>query len=253
VLSGSESVVSGQLFGSDEATRVASSVTQTEEYIDPSLLTMLGCEPPNPFPSGVSQPPEAALAEQSQSQISLLSSLPSAQKPFPTLSFETLYAQDTGSGASPISAASTNQSSTQSASPSDSSSGSVDAPDGKRKIKVTSVNSVCAVCTRSFSSASRYRHHIDRHSCQAPSECHQCGQPLKHSKDLKRHLGLSNAAPSCPALKAAGFEAKRFACLCSSKPFTRKDTLQRHLRNSAGDGLQPHRCRVCDHSPCKCA
>ncbi|KAF2628419.1 hypothetical protein BU25DRAFT_35378 [Macroventuria anomochaeta] len=151
---------------------------------------------------------------------------------------------------SPSSLPSLGQFTPQPASPPDTSQVSIDAPDGKMVIESAPTSFVCKTCTKSFPTMLRYRQHVNRHSCQAPSECKQCGQSIKHAKDLKRHLGSSKASPSCPALKNASPQGKHFACICSSKTYTRKDSLIRHLRTSA---TGKHRCRTCGNRPCTCS
>ena len=258
---GFEGVDNWQPFGTlDES---VPSGTSSAEYLDltsiinPSLSTTQLPESQNSFLSGISQLTGESLAENSQLQLSLDSFLHGVQQPSPTPSSSTLAPSQANDPRfdtypSPSSLPSSDQSTIQSASPPDTSHASVEAPDGKKEIKSARANFVCTTCTKSFSNALRFGHHVNRRSCRAPSECQQCGQPIKHSKDLRRHLGLSMAAPACRALKAVGPQLKRFVCTCNSKSYTRKDSLLRHLRNSTSDISQRHRCQACDHYPCSC-
>ncbi|KAH7076624.1 hypothetical protein BKA63DRAFT_489932 [Paraphoma chrysanthemicola] len=218
-----------------------------------SLLTVLGYETQNEFPSGISQFSEEALADSSPSQIPPHFSATNSHESSPTSSLGTFPDQNPACSAKSTSVASTEHSFARSPSSADSISISVGVSNGKKQIPVAATTITCARCTRSFSTASRYRHTTDGHNCQSPFECPHCRKPIKHLKSLSRHLGLDGGAAACLELKkAAAFHPKELACTCSSKQFTRRDTLIRHLRNKAGDTKQEHRCRACDNSPCKC-
>jgi hypothetical protein len=225
------------------------------EYFNPSPLTAQVHEPPTCFLSGINLPTEEALADNSQSQFSHETLLHGVQQPSPTPTHTPTPTKAPGTSTetypSPISLPSPDLSTIPSGSPPDTRHVSVEAPDGKKAIESTR-SKVCTTCTKSFS-ASRYQHHINRHECKPATECQQCGEPIKHLKDLKRHLGSSKAAPACPVLKAAGYHSKHFACICSTKTYTRKDSLLRHFRTTASDVSQEHRCKACDRFPCACS
>ncbi|KAF2831415.1 hypothetical protein CC86DRAFT_138952 [Ophiobolus disseminans] len=223
------------------------------DFIYPSLLTTQVHEPQHCSLSGIDQFTVETLAENSQSQY-FLDPLPNgAQQPSPTTSSSTPVPNMDNCASmevypSPSSLLSSDQSPTHSASPPEMSQILTEAPDGKVAIRSASTNFVCPICTKSFSNALRFGQHIKDHN--TPSKCKHCGKNFKHAKDRQRHLGSSKAAPSCLVLKTASPEGKHFACICSSKSYTRKDTLIRHLRQSA---TGQHYCRACGNRPCTCS
>ncbi|KAJ5065006.1 hypothetical protein J3E72DRAFT_27884 [Bipolaris maydis] len=151
---------------------------------------------------------------------------------------------------SPSSLPSLGQLTSQVTSPQDTTQVGLNMPDGKVAIEPAGMSFTCETCTKSFTNKSRYDRHANRHSCKAPSRCEQCGQSIKHPKDLKRHLGSNSALPSCPALKKVNPQVNSFMCICSSKTYTRKDSLVRHLRTSKKGN---HCCRACNKNPCGCS
>jgi hypothetical protein len=259
VLQGFEGVDYSQLLGTlDESVLIGTSDAEyydTSAYFPLSLLTAQVHEPQPYFLSGLSQSAVETFAESSYLQ---LSPNPSShgvqqrqQQPSPTPSSHTLNfnkVDDTRMETypSPTSLPSPDQVPSQSPTPSVNGRVPVEAPEGKRAISSERANLVCKTCTMSFPNALRFKNHVNRRSCRAPSECHQCGEPIKHPKDLKRHLGSSQAAPACPALKGPGKLAKRFACTSCSKVYLRKDSLQRHVQ-------EKHRCQACNKSYCACS
>lgn len=226
------------------------------EFICPSLLTAQVHEPRNCSLLGIDRFTVETLAENSQSQ-SLLNILPyGVQQPSPIISTSTSTStpvpQMTNGMSmevypSPPSLLTSDHSTTQSASPPDASQISIDASDGKMAIRSAPTNFVCTICTKPFSNALRLGQHVKDHN--APAKCKHCGKHFKHAKDRQRHLGSSKAAPSCPVLKAASPKNKHFACVCSSRTYTRKDTLIRHLRQAV---IGTHCCRACGNRPCTC-
>lgn len=229
--------------------------SNTFDYINPSLLTKHAHEPQNRSLSGLDHSTTETIANNSQPQLSLKSVPYGVQQPSPapTSSIQApSKANDTSMEAypSPSLLLSLGQFTPQPASPPDIAQVGSDAPHGKMAIESAPTSFVCKTCTKSFPTMLRYHQHVNRRSCQAPSECKQCGQSIKHAKDLKRHLGSSKASPSCPALKNVSLQAKGFACICSSKTYTRKDSLIRHLRTSRTEN---HCCRACGKSPCTCS
>lgn len=223
------------------------------EFLDPSLLTAWMHEPQSCFAPNIDQLAGETLAENSQSQISLDPHTYGIQQSSPNSRSSASVASkanDTSAEIhmSPCSLLASDISTPpQSASPPDISQPSIYLPDGKRAIESAPAKFSCPTCTRSFSNALRFSQHVKEH--RALSHCEHCGEHFKYAKDRQRHLGSSNAAPSCRILKAAGSETKHFACICKSKAFTRKDTLIRHLRLST---TGEHCCRACGSRPCTC-
>ncbi|KAH7076625.1 hypothetical protein BKA63DRAFT_594103 [Paraphoma chrysanthemicola] len=225
------------------------------EYFSLGLLTAPAHESQDCFPSGVSQSTNGALAEISQPPHTRSHGI---QQPSPTPSSSSLVAHnDVEVPAeiypSPASSPSPTLRNAESAIPSDSVLRCEEAPKGKREIDPMRATFVCPTCSEPFPNALCYRQHQIRHSCQAPTICHHCDRSFKYPKDLKRHLGQSKAAPSCPVLKSTGVSTKPFACLCESAAYTRKDSLQRHMdrENARGNGPD-HRCIACQQRRCTC-
>lgn len=120
----------------------------------------------------------------------------------------------------------------------------------KKLIQTATAIFVCSYCKTSFTSNSRYKQHENQRSCRAQFSCHDCGRKFRHQKDLHRHLGSKDAAPSCPKLKTV---TKIFACTCGGKPYTRKDTLQRHIdRSNSRSSNKNHQCITCRCCRCRC-
>jgi hypothetical protein len=227
-----------------------------QEYIDPSVLTRSEHEPLNYYPSGISQSVSEASA---QSQF-LLNPIPPDIQHIPSTTYTAAldYEQESGSRKSQrLSYPAPLQSSpSQPASPASSGQASSDAPEGKMEIASARTKYVCPSCRESFTTGLRYRRHFGVLGCQTSSFCHDCGKKFTKEKDLQRHRGHTNAAPSCPKLKAIDPRVKPFACTCNLKAYKRKDSLLRHLRNlrgHAGDDLQQHRCKACDRAFCSCS
>ncbi|KAJ6285557.1 hypothetical protein J3E71DRAFT_373738 [Bipolaris maydis] len=222
--------------------------SNTSGCIDPSLLTQHVHEPRYYSRSWLDQSTKQTLAENSQSQLSPQqphqAKATNAQAPtIPNdMSIEAYP--------SPSSLPSLGQLTSQVTSPQDTTQVGLNMPDGKVAIEPAGMSFTCETCTKSFTNKSRYDRHANRHSCKAPSRCEQCGQSIKHPKDLKRHLGSNSALPSCPALKKVNPQVNSFMCICSSKTYTRKDSLVRHLRTSKKGN---HCCRACNKNPCGCS
>ncbi|KAF5847451.1 hypothetical protein GGP41_000206 [Bipolaris sorokiniana] len=229
--------------------------SNTSGCIDPSLLTQHVHEPCYYSRSWLDQSTKQTLAENSQSQLYPNPTPSNVQQPLLTPATNKKapdIPKDTSIEAypSPSSLPSLGQLTPQIASPPDTTQIGLNIPDGKVAIEPAGMSFVCKTCTKSFLSRLRYDQHVNRHSCKAPSRCEQCGQPIKHPKDLRRHLGSNNALPSCPALKSVSPRASNFMCICNSKTYTRKDSLVRHLRTSKTGN---HRCRTCGKNPCACS
>lgn len=232
--------------------------TESTKYIDPYLLTRQEHEPQDWFPSEISQPIAETLAQSTQSQ-----SLFDLTKPKTKINTSTSVAHltinddclewDVELKQAPSSSRYTDPSQSPISSSSVDEQVPSDKPEGKIEISATSTSLMCPTCQESFSTALRYRKHMGALACHMPFSCHDCGRKFKKEKDLQRHRGHAKAASSCPKLRNSEFHAKPFACTCNSKAYTRKDSLLRHLRKHARDGMQHHRCRACNRSPCTCA
>ncbi|EUC38273.1 hypothetical protein COCCADRAFT_32726 [Bipolaris zeicola 26-R-13] len=222
--------------------------SNTSSCIDPSLLTQHVHEPCCSSLSWLDQSTKQTLAENSQSQLSphqtRHSKATNARAP------ATPNDMSIEAYPSPSSLPSLGRLTPKVASPPDTTQIGLNIPDGKIAIEPAGMSFICKTCTKSFPNKLRYDRHANMHSCKAPSRCEQCGQSIKHLKDLKRHLGSNNALPSCPALKNDSPRASSFMCFCSSKTYTRKDSLVRHLRTSKAGN---HRCRTCNKNPCACS
>jgi len=126
-----------------------------------------------------------------------------------------------------------------------------DSLDGKMKVDRHASTFSCTTCKEVFTNHLRYRQHIGRRVCTAQCFCHGCGTTFKHPKDLRRHQGSEASVTSCSKLKASSLARRHFACICGIKPYTRKDSLQRHLKKLAGQN-EKHRCKLCHRNPCCC-
>jgi hypothetical protein len=258
VLQGFEGVNYSQPLGTlDESVLTGTSDAEyydTSAYFSPSLLTAQVHEPQPYFLSGLNQSAAETFAESSYLQLSPNPSsygVQQQQQPSPTPSSQTLNLgkadnTHTETYPSPTSLPPPDQVPSQSPTPSVNGQVLAVAPEGKLAISSERANLVCKTCTKSFPNALRFKNHVSRRSCQAPSKCRQCGEPIKHSKDLKRHLGSSQAAPACLVLKGSGTLAKHFVCTSCPKTYSRKDSLQRHVQ-------EKHQCKVCHKFPCACS
>lgn len=232
--------------------------TESTKYIDPYLLTRLEHEPQDWLPSEISQPIAETLAQSIQSQ-SLFDPTKQENKNYTSTSVSHLTINDdclkwdVELTQAPCSPRSTDPSHSPITSSSNSEQASSDKQEGRIEISAASPRLTCPTCQKSFSAALRYRKHMGTLACHMPFLCHDCGREFKNAKDLRRHRGHAKAASSCPKLRNLESQAKPFACTCNSKAYTRKDSLLRHLRVHARDGLHQHRCRACNQSPCTCA
>ncbi|KAH7086809.1 hypothetical protein FB567DRAFT_602338 [Paraphoma chrysanthemicola] len=220
--------------------------------IDPSLLSLQVHEPQGCEPSVLDQRREEAFTESPRPQASSSSpssilnmntSLGTHQFIRPAIADLPISGEPSDEGsADPAPTSSSHRGTSPTASSMSSRQGDSDeAPDGKLKIQPVQLSLVCPSCREIFPSALRYRKHTNSHSCQTLSQCHDCSRSFKHSKDLKRHRGLTGSEPSCPALKASRSKQKRFTCTCGAAAYTRKDSLQRHIdRENARDSDQRH-------------
>jgi hypothetical protein len=227
----------------------------SQEYIDPFLLTIPEHESQNRSQSVISRLVPEALAQGSRSQ-SLLDSLHPEAQHIPPITYmgilghnEELQQQQFLGPSSPTSL---HLSTFQSASPTSSDQVSSDTQGGKIEIVSTSAKISCLLCQESFQTTLRYRKHLGAFGCKTLFSCYDCGRKFKIEKDLQRHRGHNKAASSCPQRKGIGLGVKPFACTCNSKAYTRKDSLLRHLREHVNDKPQHHRCKACDHHPCRC-
>jgi hypothetical protein len=232
--------------------------TESTKYIDPYLLTRLEHEPQDLSPSEISQPIAETLAESTQSQ-SPFDPKKQKNKNYASISVSRLSINDeclewdVELTQAPCSSRSTDPSQSPISSSSISEQASSDKQEGKIEISAASARLTCPTCQESFPTALRYRKHMGALACHMPFSCHDCGRKFKKAKDLQRHRGHAKAASSCPKLRNSESQAKPFACTCNSKAYTRKDSLLRHLREHSRDGMQHHRCRACNRSPCTCA
>jgi hypothetical protein len=223
----------------------------TPKYIDPRLLARPEHEPFNCSPSVINQSAPEALAQVTQSQPLLNPTLPESQGISPIGYTEAhsdkqeLDPWNFYNSSFPVPPYS---SPPQSASPTRSDQISSDTPDGKIGIVATPKRYMCQTCQRSFATERQYQNHVRASSCHTPFNCLDCGRKFGILKDLQRHRGHTKAASSCSKVKTVG----TFACTCSPKAYTRKDSLQRHLRKFAGEMPQQHRCKGCNHARCRC-
>jgi hypothetical protein len=226
------------------------------KYIDPRLLTNPGHESLNCSMPVISQLGLEALAQVTHSQSFSNPILPETQH-IPSTAYTEVPSDRQELNLriyySPYLPVPLDSSSSQSASPTRSDQTSSDTPEGKIEIVATRARYVCVTCKESFTTERRYRNHVGALGCHTPFDCHDCGRKFKNAKDLRRHRGHNQAASSCPKFKTAGVRANPFACTCSTKTYTRKDSLQRHLSKFARDKPQHHRCKACNHAQCRCS
>jgi hypothetical protein len=228
--------------------------SNTSNCINPSLLTKHAHEPQNGFLSGLDQYTKETPADNSQPQI-YIHMTPYGVKqsiPAPTSSTKTpSKATSTSEAAypSPFSPPPLEHFIPQPARPAETVQILPDVSDGKLAIQCAPTSFVCKTCTRSFSTRLRYDRHTNGQSCQALFKCKHCRQSFRNAKDLKRHQGSSKALSSCLARKDVFPQTADFACICSTKNYTRKDSVVRHLRMSKTGS---HCCRACRKNPCKC-
>ena len=203
--------------------------------IDHSLLTGIQeHEPQSYFETGISQSPEQAWAEDSQSQSTFDLFLSDVPTPPSSLFSGNQISSHFDGISSPTSLASSSATPSYypnvlSSTPTSEETASDSSPEGKARIRSTQGTSTCATCRKSFSSSLRYKQHMDHRLCQALHTCNGCGHRFKHSKDLERHQGLRGSASSCSAVRNTSSSSKRFACICGTVSYTRKDSLQRHI------------------------
>ncbi|KAF2649858.1 hypothetical protein K491DRAFT_160608 [Lophiostoma macrostomum CBS 122681] len=90
----------------------------------------------------------------------------------------------------------------------------------------------CSHCGKLFTNELRRTRHLlsHRHAAHKSLHCGSCKRSFTCEKDLRRHQDTSK---SC-----AGTKSRQFVCACD-KRFSRKDSLQRHLKNS--------KCRTIEH------
>jgi hypothetical protein len=224
------------------------------EYIDPCLLTKPEHESLIYSPSVIIQPALETSAQRTQSQSSLISTFPALQRPVSTTCTKApsetqesdLEKFRDSSFSVPL-----YSSPSQSASPTRSDQNSSDTLGGKMQLIATRAKHVCRTCQESFTTERQYQNHIRALSCHTPFNCDDCGQTFKTARSLQRHRGHTKAASSCSKVKIVDTRFKPFGCTCS-QAYTRKDSLQRHLRKDAGDAPRQHRCRTCNHARCRC-
>ena len=119
-----------------------------------------------------------------------------------------------------------------SASPSGGGNSSDGTRNGKVEISPASLYR-CRDCRVTFTKAS-YKVHISRRHCTAPTktrQCDVCQQNFTLLKDLKRHQRRC-----CPTLEANSEQLEQFACDFCTRSYTRKDSLQHHIRAKHSDG-----------------
>jgi transposase-like protein len=191
------------------------------KYIDPRLLAIPEHESLSCSPVIIQHVPEA-LAEVTRSQSLLHTILPEIQHTSPAVYTKAPSDRQELNHA--------NFSFSQSASPTRSDQTSSDTPEGKMEIVATRARYVCRTCQESFTTDRQYRNHVKLLSCDTSFKCHDCGRSFKAARSLQRHRGTTEAASCCPKVKTIGIQSKPFGCKRSGKAYTRKDSLQRHLR-----------------------
>jgi hypothetical protein len=225
-------------------------------YINPCLLTRPEHEPLICSTSVISQSAPEALVQVTQSQSLLNSTLPESQRistiayteaPSDKQELDSCNFYNSSFPVPPYSSPS------QSASPTRNDQISSDTPHEKMEIVAARKRHVCQTCQRPFTTGHQYRNHVGVLGCHSRFDCNDCGRKFKNTKDLQRHRGETGAVSSCPKAKTVGTQFKPFACTCSPKAYTRKDSLQRHLRKYATDMPQQHRCRACNNAQCCCS
>jgi len=228
---------------SDVPTEASSSVyLELCESIDPSLLLREVHEPRvQDHISDVLQSIEVSFAKNSPSQNNLLGAFVIDSQLSNSNGLAVISSEPSASSDSPDTVSS-------SLIPNRSSYNTEDDLIIKRRIERTRLNLTCQVCEESFTSPLRYRRHIERRQCRAPSSCSECGVRFKHARDLRRHQGLDGSVASCSQLRGSNTHVERFTCTCE-KTYTRKDSLQRHIKR---EGLPGHKCRNCQSCICTC-